>query len=335
MSLHEAIVVKIPKIQPHPDPETTRLGIVMIDDYQVVVAKDQWKEGDLACYIEPDTMVPINREEFAFLKKNEDQTHHRVRVIRLRGQYSQGLLVPAPGHKVGDDLWKKLELERYEPKVHSGVKFSADTAGAPFGIIAPKYDLENWRKFGKVFEDGEEVYMTEKIHGTNSRFVFDGNKMHCGSRTRWVRDGDNPWWKCFHNNPEIEEVCRKNPGFVFYGEIYGYIQFLRYGHEPGTSSFALFDVLDGKTGDYLDGSEVFSGRFSPMKTVPVLYCGPYSRDKVLEHTDGKTKLMKKNAHIREGCVVKPTQETIVRIKGILKRKVLKSVSDKYLIKGDK
>lgn len=330
MSIHEALVVKIPEIQPHPDPETLRLGIVMIDDYQVVVAKDQWKAGDLAIYIEPDTMVPVDLEEFSFLKKKDTQTHHRIKVIRLRGCYSQGLLVPAPeGSKVGDDFWEKLCLERYEPKVHSGANCSADTAKGPSGIISPKYNLENWRKYGKrMFEHGEPVVITEKIHGCNARFLFHEGEMHCGSRTRWVSKADNVWWTCLEQNPWIEKYCRLNPSHVFYGEIYGNVQSLRYGHGPGEFSFALFDVMDGKTGTYFGATDLIELRsFPDVEVVPVLYVGPYSREVVLEHTDGQTTI-KGADHIREGCVVKPAKDGSTR----WGRRALKSVSDRYLLK---
>lgn len=329
MSKHEALVVSIPEINPHPEPETIRLGLVYIDDYQVVVAKDQWKEGDLAVYIEPDTMVPVDREEFSFLKKKEGQAQHRVKVIKLRGCYSQGLLVPAPDDsKVGDDLWDHFGLERYEPTVHADTDGQSEKGPS---LIAPKYDLENWRKFGKkLFEYGEEVVITEKIHGANARFVFDEGRMFCGTRTRWIVDAQNIWWECLRQNPWIEKICQMNPRQVLYGEVYGWVQNLRYGHEKGECSFAVFDILDGDSGIYLHAEDILEMQtIKDFQIVPVLYHGPYSREKVLECTDGASLACKNGRnHIREGCVVKPALEKITPFG----RVALKSVSDKYLMK---
>jgi hypothetical protein len=63
-----------------------------------------------------------------------------------------------------------------------------------------------------------------------------------------------------------------------------------------------------------------------IKPVPVLYRGPYSKEIVLEHTDGKTTL---GNCIREGVVVKSANEDRSRHFG---RKIAKSVSNDYLLR---
>lgn len=94
MSTHKIEIVKIESIDAHPDAD--KLGIVKIWGYQVCVGLDSWKEGDLAAYVMPDFMVPIDRSEFAFLDTGKGRSHERVRVKKLRGVLSQGLLAPAP-----------------------------------------------------------------------------------------------------------------------------------------------------------------------------------------------------------------------------------------------
>src|ERR1035437_8123828 len=92
-STHRVNVVKIEEILPHPNADT--LGIVYIGGYQVVVKKDNFKVGDLALYIQPDTIVPV-LPAFAFLWEGTEPTERRRRVTvrRFRKEWSEGLLMP-------------------------------------------------------------------------------------------------------------------------------------------------------------------------------------------------------------------------------------------------
>jgi RNA ligase (TIGR02306 family) len=69
-----------------------------------------------------------------------------------------------------------------------------------------------------------------------------------------------------------------------------------------------------------------------IPTVPVLYRGPYSKEALLEYTDGKETVSGKASHIREGIVVYPITERGDRRIG---RVVLKSVSGDYLTRKNK
>src|SRR5271170_5339665 len=57
---HQANVIRITAemLRAHPDPETTSLELIDIGGYQVVVRKNQFAVGDLAVYIQPDSVVP-------------------------------------------------------------------------------------------------------------------------------------------------------------------------------------------------------------------------------------------------------------------------------------
>jgi hypothetical protein len=62
-----------------------------------------------------------------------------------------------------------------------------------------------------------------------------------------------------------------------------------------------------------------------VETVPILYKGPYSLDKIKELSKGKAF---SGTHIREGVVVKPVVE---RTDPRVGRVVLKYLSDDYLM----
>lgn len=333
MSTHEARVIRLPKFQVHP--QADNLALVEIFGYTVVINKHQWKEGDLAAYIEPDYTVKISRPEFSFLDSGKGRERERITVKKLRGIYSQGLLVPVSEEqfKEGDNALEALEIERYEPPMEYTTKCDAEKG--PEGIY-PKYDVENWQKYKHLFKDGEEVIITEKIHGASSRFKFHNDRMYCGSRTQWKKEDSNSgnlWWNILKQNSWIEEFCREYPNLTLYGEVYGWVQDLRYDHKPGQISFRIFDIWDNRINQYMDYELIYE---TFLKTrilnmiknwVPILFHGPYSEKTVQILTDGRSEIA---SCIREGCVIKPVKE---RYKLETGRLVLKSVSNKYLEKS--
>lgn len=195
MSDHKVEVVKLETIYPHPDKETTSLELVKVWDYVAVARKGQYKPGDLAVYIEPDFVVKLSRPEFSFLQSpGGTKEKHRITTKRLRGVWSQGLLIPAPeGSVEGQDVRELLEIERYEPPPPN---MKPNSKGAWLGgglqeagpvLKVPYYDLENLQKYTRLLEKNEEVVVSEKIHGSNSRFMFSEGRMWLGSRTTWKK----------------------------------------------------------------------------------------------------------------------------------------------------
>ena len=76
------------------------------------------------------------------------------------------------------------------------------------------YDIEPWQKYSNEFVDGEEVVITEKIHGSNSRFTFQNDRMYCGSHYQWKKEGSdvpggikqNLYWKVLEYCPWVEGI---------------------------------------------------------------------------------------------------------------------------------
>lgn len=355
MSTHRVEVIRIAEIEKHPNAD--KLGLVRIDGFTAAVRLGDFKPGDLAAYIEPDYVVPDN-EQFAFLGGKT-----RIRAKKLRGIWSQGLLIHAPeGAKVGDCVMEQLGITRYVPPLRTGTiggrpmsgkgtKSTNGTAIKPHPTLAhlSVYDLENWRRHGKYLVPGEPVVITEKIHGCNARFAWRDGKMWCGSRTQWRRSGEqnwwskfktrlerwwrksnrpnqdidmgNVWWRVLDTHPWIREFCKANPDCVLYGEIFGWVQDLRYGAKEHELFFRAFDVLRG--GQWVDAGE-FMEMLPPERRVPVLYCGEYDPSMLEELSRGDSKLAD---HLSEGIVIRPIRE---RWHGSVGRIALKLVSDRYL-----
>ena len=107
-----AHVEQIVDIQPIPDADNIEVATVL--GWKVVIAKkDNFSVGDKIVYIEIDSKVP-EKPEFEFLRDRK----FRVRTIRLRGQYSQGLIMPlsilsGKNYEVGQDVTKELGVTYY------------------------------------------------------------------------------------------------------------------------------------------------------------------------------------------------------------------------------
>jgi RNA ligase (TIGR02306 family) len=197
-----------------------------------------------------------------------------------------------------------------------------------------------------IFADGEEVVVTEKIHGTNCKIgnvcgvdIFAGS-MEVRRKRPVNKESGAP---ASFNDPEMKQniywfpwslpgvadlinsLCKNNTKVItLYGEVYGsQIQSLAYGLK-GELGFRAFDLnVDGK---YLDWDEFESlCKQYGVLTVPVLYRGPFSMEKMKELAEGDSTLP--NAvHLREGIVVKPIHE---RTHPKIGRVVLKYISIAY------
>lgn len=312
---HRVEIVRL-KIEPHPNAE--KLDIARIFSFTCCVGKDQFKDGDLAAYIQPDSVVESMRPEFEFLKG-----HERIRVRRLRGVVSMGLVMPCPeGMAEGDDAAEFYGVTHYEPgMVHS---VSDEMEPPPVGIYVPKYDVESMYRFRSLFRDGEDVVATEKIHGANARFMFHDDRMWAGSRGEWKKPSEgNLWWRTLASHSWIEEYCRSFPCDVIYGEVFGNVQSLKYGAMGNQVFFRAFDIL--RNDEWLN-YDTFADMLSGLYRVPNIYRGPFDFDVLVKLADGKSTLAD---HMREGIVVRPLVE---RRDDHIGRVQFKLVSNEYLEK---
>lgn len=381
-STHRVNIVKIEEILPHSNADT--LGIVQIGGYQCVVKKDAYKVGDLALYVQPDTIVP-QIPAFAFLWDDKEfpdgivpERKRRVTVRRFRKEWSEGLLMPLSDFtgglvhdekmcygwlKEGEDVAELLGFKHYEEpeapqstartrvqyqspwRSWSAFKFwvlyklgfadqlHGDNAKPPKNT-PPTYDVEGFKNYPRTFADGEEVVVTEKIHGSNARYMFDGKKMHVGSKNLWKSEKSTcVWRKALKELPWIEEFCRAFPGHTLYGEVVPTQKGYAYGTGEQTVpiKFFVFDVLrpDGK---WTDKRDIYG--LDPLSLgqhlVPLLngHCKAFNVDEIKALVEGPSMVPGSN-HIREGIVISSATERQVRGLG---RAQLKLKSMKFLEK---
>src|SRR3972149_2610059 len=316
MSEFKVDVVRIREVEKHPNADT--LSICHIHSgYPVIFKTGDFHPGDLAVYIPVDALVPLEDSRFAFLKGRT-----RIRASKLRGIFSMGLLIPAEASwEEGEDVQELLKIKKYEPLEQ--INMGTENEHCPF--VFPNYtDIAGLRRWPDILQDGEPVIITEKIHGTNAKYMWKDQRLWVGSHnTVKKEDSKNLWWRVAHDY-NLTSKLQHYPDIVFYGEIYGWVQNLRYGHSQGKVSLVLFATLDLLgAGWHCNPSYIFDELELPR--APVLYFGPWNKE-LVKYAEGNTTVSGAN-HVREGFVVKPMIE---RFDDRIGRVILKYHGEGYL-----
>lgn len=134
---------------------TDRIVVAQVDGWECVVQKDEFHVGQHIVYVEVDSVVP-ERPEFEFLRDRK----FRVRTIKLRGQVSQGLVLPLSvlpnGTKcdLGDDVTDALGIKKYDPEAQQEAL-----------LIQPKKPKSKFEKFMMRFKWYRKLFMKSKRKG--------------------------------------------------------------------------------------------------------------------------------------------------------------------------
>jgi RNA ligase (TIGR02306 family) len=242
--------------------------------WPVVVKKGEYKVGDIAIYLEIDSWVP--HELAPFLSKGQDPREYngvkgeRLKTVRLRGQVSQGLLLPSQilderglwplaGNPVGHNLTKQLGIQKWEPPIPSQLQ---GVMKGNFPSFIPKTDQERCQNLRKhIFETHkDEIYeVTVKLDGSSTTiYVKDGEVGVCSRNIDLKETEGNSFWKAARDQNLIDALrgyCEDMAmNLAIQGEligegIQGNPEKLK-GHR-----FFLFDVYDITEGRYLEPFE--------------------------------------------------------------------------------
>lgn len=361
------------EILPHGNADA--LELAKVGDYLSVVRKGQYRTGSLGIYIPEASIVPKDILSVMGLWDNEKgkgmlagPEGNRVKAIRLRGVLSQGLIYPVDSGddaggpftsipsddgistmlplEIGMDVANDMGIKKYEPPIPTHM--SGEVLNLHGHTLS--YDIENIKKYPDVLQEGEVVYMTEKLHGSlcclafvpglNNPELLDGHffAVSKGLSGQGLvlkeneKNATNLYVRVLHANIAIMDAIaftRDEPVYIL-GEIFGRgVQDLTYGLDK--PEFRVFDVYIGTPGQgrYLSVQEFidFCNLYGFIK-VPHIASGTYTKLLVETLTKGK-ETISNGAHMREGLVIRPLEE---RRHPELGRVILKSVNEDYLLR---
>lgn len=153
-----------------------KIELAQVEGWTSIVSKSTHKVGDLVLAVTTDGVVP---EDLAtkwgvinYLRKGT-----RVRTVKLRGVYSECILIPlfdVPKGKnlsEGKDMMEALGIFKYEPPAvviqGPGGKSRKQKQNPNFSIY---YKFPNMKNTPHMFNEDDEVVVTRKVHGTNARY---------------------------------------------------------------------------------------------------------------------------------------------------------------------
>jgi RNA ligase (TIGR02306 family) len=260
-----ASIQRIKDIVPIEGADAIELAIV--NGWKVVVAKNVGhKVGDYVVYCEIDSFLPI-KEEFEFLRKTsykkmaDGKEGFRLKTIKLRGQISQGLIIPLvdalkscnyrisdnlvniegnvypaiePDRVIitpsvllpvreGEDLTEILEIIKYEPPIPAEL---AGKAKGRFPSFIPKTDEERIQnlsiEYPKWVESNRKFYVAEKLDGSSATFYYkDGEFGVCSRNLELLETEGNTFWRVAREMDLENKMKSLGYNVAFQGELVG------------------------------------------------------------------------------------------------------------------
>lgn len=323
---------------------------VRINGWWVVAKKGEFVVGQKVVFLEVDAWVP--HALAPFLSKGstprtyEDVEGERLKTVRLRGQLSQGLVLPlsvmgdeyyrdrssqglsncwvkdntGATDEVGADVTQYLGVLKYEVAVLK----HADAEGV-YPSFIPKTDQERVQNCFHRLQAHTLWSVEEKIEGqSHTVFYHDGVVGVC-SRNYRLREGENTFWNTAKKYDLVNKLTSLGRNLAVQSEQCG----------PGISgniykfdSYKLFvfDIYDIDQQCYLTTEERDElAKALGLEVVPWLWhsvlpdTSPDTLSVLLASADGESKLA---GTLREGL--------IYRLDGT-ERKTFKAVSNQYLL----
>ena len=333
-----ATIRKIDALRPIPGADAIECAIV--GGWTCVVKKGEYVAGDLAVYCEIDSWIPY--EVAPFLSKGNfphvynEVKGERLRTVKLRGQLSQGLLLPLSTlTMVESELFEGLDVSFPLGIVKYEAPIPASLAGEIKGMFPsriPKTDQERIQNLSVELEEWKAEKLTwevtEKLDGSSMTvYIIDGEVGVCSRNLDLKPNKDNSLWATAYKNEIDVKLIQSCCNLAIQGELVGNgIQGNIY--KMRDQEFYVYDIYDIDAGRYFTPAErVAYCKVWDIKHVPVFKSDFMLTTEtvadLLQMAEGKSVMGTIAGPEREGLVYK-CNERQVSFKAISNRFLLKS-----------
>lgn len=161
-------------------PGADNIELVTVGGWNAITKKGEYQEGDKVVVATTDAVIPQALSDLMevtnYLRKGQ-----RVRTVKLRGVYSECLLIPFKylepkslenNVNEGDDMMTILGITKYEPPVKT-IQLSVGGRKVKYHQnpnFKVYYKFPNQKNVPDMFNEEDEVVITRKLHGTNARY---------------------------------------------------------------------------------------------------------------------------------------------------------------------
>lgn len=323
--------------------------------WPVVIRKGEYKVGDVAIYLEIDSWIP--HELAPFLSKGQEPREYndvkgeRLRTVKLRGQLSQGLLLPlstwGPENRpwtvgeeefvAGTDLTQYLGIQKWEPPIPSQLQ---GMMKGNFPHFIPKTDQERCQNLRKdIFETHkDETYeVTTKLDGSSMTvYVKNGEVCVCSRNIDLIETEGNSFWKAARDQNLVVALARisedKGEEYAIQGELIG--EGIQGNPEKLKGQrFYLFDIYSITEGRYLRIGE----RYSILDKMNNIYGADIEHVPIIDghlHVAQEYNTIDELLEYAEGPSLNPqTKREGLVFKSMSNDFTFKAISNSYLLKN--
>lgn len=197
-----------------------------VDGWTVVVKKGEYSVGNPAVYFEPDAFLPDGDTRWQFLvdkssRMFEGMRGHVLRTVKLKGVYSNGLLLPT---SLFDDGLPAVV--KYEVSNEDAAKLRGQAKGN-FPSFIPKTSAERIQNLGRtVFSPdhiNDEYEVTIKLDGSSFTVYHLDGTVGCCSRNLDLKleDKSSSFVQMFDALGLGEALRELGENVAFQGELFG------------------------------------------------------------------------------------------------------------------
>ena len=195
--------------------------------------KGDFHVEDLCVFIEPDSILPSDNPDFAFLKDKDNLDKPiRIRTQKMRGAISQGIAFPLSilegkrytndtrdnpvyDFKEGQDVTELLGITKYD------LPGFGDGGDADFPTFLHKTDetrIQSCFHAMLPYIESTAFMVTEKLDGSSASLWNYGGEFGCASRNKYMSRGDNHFWRLATKHGLLEKIPE---GVALQGEVCG------------------------------------------------------------------------------------------------------------------
>lgn len=254
-----------------PIAKADQIELAILGGWQVVVKKGEFQAGFPCLYIEIDSFVPHDVAPF-LTKPGHDPREfegvrgERLKTIRLRGEVSQGLVLPLSvlpefwneDWCVGQDVSEILNIKKYEKPLAANMRGNARRYFPNFIQKTDQERVQNRLRTLEAREEDEEYELTLKLDGSSTTFYhYNGDTGVCSRNLELKTDESNKgnvFVDKYHELGISDKLKALGRNIAIQGELWGTGINGNWEKVDGVY-FSVFDIFDCDKYCYLGAYE--------------------------------------------------------------------------------